>query len=408
MTTDYVPPPSPPQSFTDMESGKSLADFRKSHITVRNIDGTILPKQPRFERLREIEDKRRRILNRMELPAWRILFFRSGTCLRGLLEDPIMWISIAAYIGLRIAARLDPDNMAEAAEAMQNSTISVVGGFLSFFLVLFVNQTNGRFFEMYGFSKACAGRTQDIAGLASTQFPPELANQIVRHMNAAHVAGYVGLGTMYSERHFFDHFNREWNLLTDEELDQLAIYDWEEGADVMKDLVTWCQRDVGLAKKLGYIDSYEANEMHQTILRFRASMDGIYDYCDQPPHFFYVHFLCWLSAIYLPIFAIDNAYAAGIGDGSVWEIEILNLVIVFLQCVFVIGLRSLGQKMVDPYGHDYEDLSVLTYVETTLHNCRIITSTKGSYLNDERATSSDEDVDEPSKTLFVVSANNEK
>ena len=120
-------------------------------------------------------------------------------------------------------------------------------------------------------------------------------------------------------------------------------------------------------------------------------------YCDQPPHFFYVHFLCWLSAIYLPIFAIDNAYAAGTGDGSVWEIEVLNLVIVFLQCVFVIGLRSLGQKMVDPFGHDYEDLSVLTYIESTLHNCRIITSTKGSYFNTERATQSD-NVDESSMT----------
>jgi hypothetical protein len=44
----------------------------------------------------------------------------------------------------------------------------VMGTFLSFFLVLFVNQTNGRFLEMYGFAKACSGRIQDVAGLAKT------------------------------------------------------------------------------------------------------------------------------------------------------------------------------------------------------------------------------------------------
>lgn len=354
-------------------------DMRKSQISVRRFDGTLLPTHPKFQHIKDIEAKRRRILRRVELPNWRILFYTSGTFFKGFWQDPIMWLSIAIYIGIRIATRLAPDDMEPAAAVMERTSIGVLGGFLSFFLVLFVNQTNGRFYEMYGFSKAVAGRTQDIAGLASTMFPKELTDRIVRHMNAAHAAAYVGLGNCYSKQYFFDCINKEWGLLTEAELERLDKYDWESGADVLKDLVTWCQRDVGEARKLGIIDSYEANEMHETILRFRAAADGMYDYCDQPPHFFYVHFLCWLSAIYLPVFAIDNAYAAGVGDGAVWEIEVLNLIIVFLQCLFVIGLRTLGQKMVDPYGADFEDLSVLTYVESTLHNCAIIAGTKGSY-----------------------------
>ena len=44
------------------------------------------------------------------------------------------------------------------------------------------------------------------------------------------------------------------------------------------------------------------------------AMDGMYDYTDQPPHFFYIHFLVLLSALYLPLFAIDTAYAAGWGE----------------------------------------------------------------------------------------------
>lgn len=33
-----------------------------------------------------------------------------------------------------------------------------------------------------------------------------------------------------------------------------------------------------------------------------------------------------------------------------------------VQAIFVIGLRLLGQQMIDPYDEDEEDLSVLTYV----------------------------------------------
>ena len=74
-----------------------------------------------------------------------------------------MWI----YIGVRIYARL-ADEAAQGFEFLEKSNIGVLGGFLSFFLVLFVNQANTRFLEMYGFSKAASGRTQDVAGMVST------------------------------------------------------------------------------------------------------------------------------------------------------------------------------------------------------------------------------------------------
>jgi len=57
-------------------------------------------------------------------------------------------------------------------------------------------------------------------------------------------------------------------------------------------------------------------------------------------------------------------------------LDILNGVIVFLQCIFVVGLRSLGTKMIDPYGDDLEDLSVILYVEATLEICDTIMKSK--------------------------------
>ena len=134
---------------------------------------------------------------------------------------------------------------------------------------------------MYGFSRACAGRTQDIAALATTQFPRDKAEQIIRHMNAAMIAGYVGMGGPYSKRKFFEHYNKAYNLMTAEEMELISHLDMDSAADVMKELITWCNHDVAEMKNARIIDTIEATEMHDRILQFRASMDGMYDYCDQ-------------------------------------------------------------------------------------------------------------------------------
>ena len=69
------------------------------------------------------------------------------------------------------------------------------------------------------------------------------------------------------------------------------------------------------------------------------------------------------------------AYSAGVGDQVHWTTDLLSGLIVLLQAIFVIGLRILGQKQIDPYGADYEDLSVLYYIRGTWKRCnRILAS----------------------------------
>ena len=94
---------------------------------------------------------------------------------------------------------------------------------------------------------------------------------------------------MYSKKHFFDHYNGEWNLLTDKEMMQLLAFDMDNGSDVLKELCTWCQRDVGVAKKLGHIDSMEACELHTRIVAFRAAMDGEFVNMSM------VLYTCWIA-----------------------------------------------------------------------------------------------------------------
>ena len=70
-------------------------------------------------------------------------------------------------------------------------------GFLSFFLVLFVNQTNGRFLDMYGFAKACSGMSEgalDCYMLAKhvthAPMPADLDQDVSRMWLVWHVSSY--------------------------------------------------------------------------------------------------------------------------------------------------------------------------------------------------------------------------
>jgi predicted membrane chloride channel (bestrophin family) len=331
------------------------------------IDAAAQPPDERnytWEELQAIESRRRAILKQTELPFWKILTFWDGTCLRALASDWLIWATVGLYVLIRIQARFT-DTMPDYVANLANTDIAIIGGFLSFFLVLFVNQSNTRFHDMYKTSMHCSSKVYDVASLVATTFPRASALRIVRYLNAAHAAAYVGLNQTYSKREFFDKMNDDLRFLDTEEMRRINITGMDDGADACNEMTGWCMMDIHHAFKEGHVNAYEAEALKEKIIEFRGNVDTLYNYCDQPIHFFYIHFLCLLSALYLPLFAVDNAYGAGVGEDVHWTLDLVTLLIVLLQSIFVIGLRLLGQKMVDPYGDDFEDLSVMYYVKNT-------------------------------------------
>ena len=92
------------------------------------------------------------------------------------------------------------------------------------------------------------------------------------------------------------------------------------------------------------------------MLKFRASMDAIYDFIDQTVHFFTFTLRVYSQHCTFPF---DNACASGWGPDAAHWIEILCGLIAFLQGIFAVGLRILGQKMIDPFGIDVEECNHL-------------------------------------------------
>jgi hypothetical protein len=82
---------------------------------------------------------------------------------------------------------------------------------------------------------------------------------------------------------------------------------------------------------------------------------------DQPILFFYVHFIHFLSAVYLPLLAFFVANQ--MTSYGHWTGDVIGLVVVVLQGIFVIGIRVFAQMMQRPFGGELENLSVLTYLK---------------------------------------------
>lgn len=137
-----------------------------------------------WEELNELERRRRNILTRVELPFWRILTYYDGTCLRALTRDWLCWPTLGVYVFVRMQIRLPwvPLQVYD----FGNSDIGIIGGFLSFFLVLFVNQANERMNDQYKKSMDCQQSLFDVAGIVESVLPKMEAARLVRYMNAAH------------------------------------------------------------------------------------------------------------------------------------------------------------------------------------------------------------------------------
>lgn len=75
-----------------------------------------------FEELKKSEETRRKLLDRTKEPSWKVLFSFQGTFFPVLLRKPLLWMSLAIYICIRIYARVGlPDYVPTIDVSLVNS-----------------------------------------------------------------------------------------------------------------------------------------------------------------------------------------------------------------------------------------------------------------------------------------------
>ena len=217
----------------------------------------------------------------------------------------------------------------------------------------------------------------------------------------------------------FREINQECHLLTPRELGRIQQINVDQtGGIAYREIMTWILVEITKLQQCQPsdatgIDSHLANQLRELVIELRRSIATLYDYHDQPVSFYIVHFICLLSAIYLPLSAIriainidhtttiaissssyDNGSSASSVSGlpthddyvdridssstryyhdddgkhnplalSSFIQDILGGLLVLVQCIFILGLRLMANKMEKPYnGYDVKDLSVIHYI----------------------------------------------
>lgn len=318
-----------------------------------------------WDELKEIDERRRAILRRCENGLWRTLSNIDGSVLGFLLRDSLFWITILIFIMVRIQVRIVPQQIPVFVEALGDGKLVIIGGFISLFVTMYVEWTFRRYGDQYQLSSICMGRIMDVASLANIYLPKHSAERIVRYLNAAHVSGYIGLSDTYLRNNFFVNINEDYGLLTESELGRIDAIGLQQGSSAYRELIVWCLNEVYRCHSQGILDHKLARHFRTLILGHGAAIGKLESTSDFAMPFFFVHFLCLVSAIYLPLFAAWAAFEAGTGTDTHWSGEAVAGLVVVLQAMYLSGLRILGQKMSESYGDDLTDFSVVFFVHFT-------------------------------------------
>jgi hypothetical protein len=193
-----------------------------------------------FEKLSHIEKTRRSLLIRSKrFGRLNILCSFTGTILPNILLSRQAWFTAILYVFLRL---LLVNKIVEVGDTLPqiNSTImSIIGGFVSFFLVFFLSQAYSRYTQQYDLSMRMEGRIFNLCYLARSALSPHEAWRLIRYINAIHVLGYVGLSTIYKEENLFSILNQEFRLLNDLETSRLQSIGMNNGGNAYREVLCW-------------------------------------------------------------------------------------------------------------------------------------------------------------------------
>ena len=294
-----------------------------------------------------------------------------GTIIPRLMHSSLAWLTICIYALIRaLYSTFKFDSHISLTQLTALTT------FVSFLLV-FVNTTLfQRFFAVYTQAMTVQERIFDIMtmGQSFLSLSPEIGWRLLRYVNAAHILAYVGLhgGKVYDKDNFLTEMVKKHQLLTEDEIARIDEIDVTLGGAAYREVLTWATEEIKEyltlhRPNLPATDNYRV--MITIISAIRSSITALYEYADQPIPFIYIHMVNLTVVLYLPLFAC--CVATAIPQASASD-EVLGALIVLTTVVIIVGIRLVGDAILDPFGPEIEDLSVLRNVTFTLTASRRI------------------------------------
>lgn len=308
---------------------------------------------PNHDDILDIEQIRNNIIKRSYNGNMFILLAWRSTFLYYVLSDIQLWTSLIIYVIFRFVINIG---------TFPINAVAVIGGLMSFILAFFLNSSIGRYLAIYSQCMACQGRIFDATLLSRALFSEEVAVLVVRYMNAVHVLGYMGFSPLYTKENFLIPLNKKYQFLTDSEIEELEVFGFNSGGSAYREILSWILDilEIQVANKV-ISEGRHYNFLDQ-VLKLRSSMGSLYDYKTLPVPFIYVHYVYFMSFMYLPLFSILVATNFAYDPRS----EFVGYICVFLNCSFILGIRDICARLQDPFGFHNEHFNVVHFVTVSL------------------------------------------
>jgi len=190
-----------------------------------------------------------------------------------------------------------------------------------------------------------------------------------RLVNAAHLLAYVGLGDAYNEENLFDPFNNLYRLLTKDEVERVKQINLG-GGNAYREVIAWAMSSLKQESIDGTLTNKQMKAFSAQLLNMRGQLARLFHYTDLPVPFSYVHAINFQTFLFLPLYAHSLAYSYNRNYSSgkpfpavlVLSDSMIQSLYLFWYILAMLSLRTLAQRLQDPFGHNLEDLSVLQFV----------------------------------------------
>lgn len=325
---------------------------------------------PQFQELERLESVRRELLFRTrQTNSFIIMSTYYGTVFQSTIKSVQLWFSLLLYITLRILHRTEVVDIRSFPPADLTYT-AVMGSFLSFFLVFFASESYSRYKIQYDISMRCQSDIFDIVTRVRMCVPFNVSMAVTRYLNTAHTLAYCGVSATYNSKNLFLPINSIYKLLTDEELERVLDIGIDPTGTAYREVLAWTCEVLRDQVVQSVVSERIAENTIKIILNLRKELTRLYEYADQPIPFFYLHLVFFISLLYIPVFAYTVAVAVQDSVSQEDAVEIVGLLVIFMNGLFILGIRESGYQFADPYGSDPLALSVMHYVTYTAQMTR--------------------------------------
>jgi hypothetical protein len=121
------------------------------------------------------------------------------------------------------------------------------------------------------------------------------------------------------------------DFLTDTELQRMNDIDFEHGGYCHRELlIVWCLHEIRSCHAKGILDHKLAQKVRMQILELCIAIGKMYSIADFPIPVFFAQFICLVTALYLPLFAMMTVCKAGTEENKNWTTGAIRIMVVIL------------------------------------------------------------------------------